>query len=162
MKINGKKIQRPKFEVIVFPRRDGDIIIKAQAVLSYEDFEKLCPPPVPPVVIRPNGTDEGAKTTDINHPKYIAAINDWSRMKLDWMILQSLKATEGLEFETVNPSDPDSWQNVHKELEEAGFSELERTKIIEIVVTACGLNQNMIDEATNNFLASQAAKRQNA
>jgi len=159
MKINGKKIQRPQYEVVVFPRRDGDIIIKAQAVLSYEPFDKLCPAPTPPVVVRPNGTDEGAKSIDVNNPKYIEAINTWGKRKLDWMIIQSLKATEGLEFETIDSSDPDTWGNIHKELEDAGFSPLELTKIVDAVITACGLNQDKIDEATRNFLVSLAARQ---
>ena len=162
MKINGKKIQRPAFEVIVIPRRDGDLIIKAQAVLNYYEFDKLCPPPVPPVVIRPNGTDEPSKIIDVNNTKYLTELNIWSRKKIDWMILKSLSITDEMVFETVDPSNSDTWKNVHSELIEAGFSAMELNKIMDTIMVACGLNQDKIDEATKNFLASLAAAGANA
>jgi len=77
MKINGKKLARPSHEVVVIPRNDGDIIIKAQAVLSYDEFEKLYQMPEPPTVIKPGGTN-GIKVIKTDDPKYVQAVNDWS------------------------------------------------------------------------------------
>ena len=40
-KIAGKTISGPNVETLVFPRSAGDIVLKAQAVLDYSDFESF-------------------------------------------------------------------------------------------------------------------------
>jgi hypothetical protein len=71
------------------------------------------------------------------------------------MILKSLSATEGLEWEQVDMSKPETWHNYGDELVSSGFSPAEIFAITEAVMTACGLNQKKIDEATERFLAGQ-------
>lgn len=158
MKIHGKKLERPPFEVVVIPRREGDIVIKAKPVLNYEDFEKLCPAPVPPIVTRPGG-DEGVKSVNTQDARYLASVSKWAHQRIDWMIMTSLSATEGLEFENVRIDDPESWGKIHDELTSSGFSSIEVSKIIDTVMVACGLNQDKIDQATSNFLVSRAAEQ---
>ncbi len=72
------------------------------------------------------------------------------------MILESLKATPNLEWESVNPSDPKTWGGYENELVDAGFSIPEISRVIDCVFDANGLNQKKIDEATKRFLAGQA------
>ena len=151
MKFNGEKLDKPNVEVLVIPRNDKDIVIKAQAVLDYASFEMLCPAPKPPVKMVPGGE----KITNPEDPEYIKRIDDWAAKKSTWMILKSLEATPGLEWETIKKDDPETWDNYQKELEEAFFSDAEIGRIINTVSTACGLNQDKIDEAMKRFLATQ-------
>lgn len=154
MKINGKVISGPQTEVVVIPRGNEELVIKAQAVLDFTDHDKLNPQPQPPQKLLPGGETQ-LNTED---PTYVKRVNEWASQKTDWMILKSLSATEGLTWDTVKADDPKTWSNYRQELS-AVFSPAEMAKIIEVVMSACGLNQSKIEEATKRFLAGQAAKQ---
>lgn len=153
MKLHGKKID-PATETLVLPRATGDLVFIATAVPSYENFEKLCPHPVPPTIKRPGEVD-AQDTTD---KAYVKAINLWAEYRTAWMIIESLKATPGLEWETITENTPASWPNFQKELESSGLSSNEVMRVINIVLDANGLNEKKIEAATKNFLAGAAAK----
>jgi hypothetical protein len=156
MKIHGVKLDTPNEEVVVIPRKSGDIVIRAKAILDDEEFLKLCPTPTPPEVIRAGG----ARSLDINDKDYLKKMDDWAANKTHWMVLKSLEATEGLEWDNVNMSDPATWSEYSKELQVAGFSQLEIVRILTAVTDACGLNQDKIEEATKRFLAGQVATQE--
>lgn len=155
MKINGIKIDAPAFEIVPILRPTGNIIIQCGSVLNYEDFENLYPRPMPPSVLLPGG-EQKVDTTD---KKYLAAVGKWATAKTDWMVVQSIKATENFEWETIVENDPTTWSNWSKELTDAKFSDSEIARIFEGVTTACGLNQTKIDEALKDFLAGAGAVR---
>jgi len=152
MKIQGQVVEGPKEEIVVIPRGTTEFVIKAKPVLNFDAFEKLNPIPQPREKMMPGGE----KTQNFDDPEYKKALDLWAQQKTDWMILKSLSATEGLEWDTVDMAKPDTWSNYREELEKT-FTPGEVSKIITIVMTACGLNQDKIDEATKRFLAGQAA-----
>lgn len=152
MKLNGKKIETA-IEIVVIPRSTGDLVFKAKAISAYDDFNKLCPTPVPPTIKRP-GQPESQDTTD---PAFKKAMDLWASAHTNWMIIESLKATEGLEWETVIPNDPGTWGNFQNELESSGLAQNEIIRIVNIVLDANGLNDKKIEAATKAFLASTAA-----
>lgn len=154
MKINGKKIEGPNEEIIIIPRGESDIVFKAQAVLSYDEFDKICPFPEPPM-IRRKGAEQA--TPDYEDKKYIQKQNEYIGKRTHWMILKSIEATDGLEFETVKMSDPETWGNYEKEFKDAGFSEVEINRIIIGVQVANCLSESRLQEARKRFLASQQA-----
>jgi hypothetical protein len=154
MKISGKEIKKQGIEIIVFPRQDGDIVFKAKPVTNFEDFDKLCPRPLPPDLLKPGGIH----VQDIEHPEYKKNLNVWAEKRSNWMLIQSLSATDNLTWDTINLSDSDTWKNFGKEIEDSGLSNLEMQKLFEIVIIACGLTQSKIEEATKRFLAGQAAQ----
>lgn len=156
MKMFGKTIEGANEEFIAIPRSTGDIVFMAKAVLNYDDFEKLCPTPVPPKIMRPGG----ATTQNTEDPKYIEALNDWAQLKTDYMIITSLRKTDGLEWDTIDYGDSSTWGNYKSELIDSGFSPVEISRIINAVSIACSLNQEKIDEATQRFLAGRV-ERQN-
>ena len=153
MKINGKDIPKQGIETIVFPRPNGDIVFRAKPVTNFDDFVKLCPMPLPTEKMIPGGQ----KVIDVEHPDYKNALKVWAGKKSNWMLIQSLSATEGLTWDSINLSDSSTWDNFGKELETCGLSQLELTKLFEIISVACGLTQDKIDEATKRFLAGQVA-----
>jgi hypothetical protein len=155
MKIKGKKLDAPVVETIVIPRVDRDIVFQAKAVRSYADFDALCPRPIPATIMRPDGT----QSQDVEDPEFKKAIETWAMNRSNWMILKALEATEGLEWETVKMNDPSTWGNYGKELEETNLSQIEINRIINICITANGLDQAKIDKATESFLAGQAARQ---
>jgi len=153
MLLHGKKLDGPKEEILVIPRQGGDLVFKAKAILDYGNFDKLCPRPTPPQIVKPGG----AKTTDPTDIDYLRKLDEWAQQKTHWMILQSLSATEELTWETIDLVNPNTWANYETELRQAGFSEAEGGRIISLVISANGLDQDKIDEATNRFLAAQEA-----
>lgn len=155
MKLQGRKIEGPNTEIVVIPRSSGNLVFKAQAVLDYEMFDKLCPLPEPRIATLPNG---GHKRLE-DEAGYQLALQNWAAKKTAYMIIESLKATEDLEWETVKYGEPETWENYKTELIGAGFSQPEISRIIEAISIACGINQKKIEEATSAFLATQAAKQ---
>jgi hypothetical protein len=152
MKIHGATLTRPQIEVVVIPRPTGDIIFQAQPVTEFADFFKLCPAPIPPTLRR----KDGAVVQDVEDKQYKLNLDAWATQRTDWMIIKSLQVTEGLEWESVDSSNPDTWKNFRTELETSGLTALEINAVINIVVEACGLNQSKIEEATKRFLAGRA------
>jgi len=159
MKITGHDLKERYVETVVIPRTKTNIVIKAQAVLSFKDFEKLCPAPIPVEGMRKNqATGVMEPFQDVESEKYKTALTDWAIKRTEYMILKSLEATEGLEWEKVEMSKPDTWKHYAQELVDGGFSDMESTRIINAVTTACGLNEEKITEATNSFLAGAVAE----
>lgn len=148
-----QKVERSRTDVVVIPRQTGDIIISAAAVTNYDDFEKLCPLPKPPEIIRKGGE----RSVDPNDPDYENSMQEWGKKRFYYMIIQSLSVTEDLEWEKVDPSDPDTWENVDAELQEA-FSDLEFSKIVSLVTKVNGLDEDAIEKATKDFLATAQAQ----
>lgn len=151
MKIHGKKIHGLNTEVVVIPRQTGDIVFKAQAVLNYEDHDKINPMPKPPTRMLPGGVLQ----QNIEDPAYQKRLDEWATQKFYWMFVKALEATPGLEWDTVVMDNPESWGNYKKELEDSGFAPGEVARIEMCISDACGLNQSKIDEATKRFLAGQ-------
>ncbi len=149
MKINGKKVSGANECIIVIPRGSGeDIILKARAVLDMDAFEKICPPPEPPVKMIPGGK----KVANPRSKGYLKAVEAHSEKRLTYIILMSLQATEGLEWETVDLDDHSTWGNFRKELQDSGFSSVEVNRIIGECVTVNALNDDKIEEARERFL----------
>lgn len=152
MKIQGQAIKGPTEELIIIPRGDNQIVLKACAVLDYSEFEKLCPEPKAPWIMKPGGVKE----QDYKDIKYIAAIRQRVTKQTYFMFIKSLEATPGLEWETINMQDPGTWLNFEKELEISGFSAIERNMITRSVMIANNLDEQKIEEARQRFIQSQA------
>lgn len=148
MKIKNIDLNEPRVEYLVLPRGGNNIVIKAKAIYSFEEFDKIVEQPKPPTILLPGEI----KSLDYNDKDFLNKLDHYSRLRLSWLVIQSLSATEDLTWEKVT-NDPSTWNLWETELEEAGFSSIEKNKIFDLVQTACGMNQTKIDEATKSFLA---------
>ena len=152
MKIQGQEVTAPPIEeIVVIPRGgDKDIVFKAKMIDSYENFDLICPVPV-----IPSRMEKGGQIRSFPNDKdYLKALDDWAINRAHWMFLTSLEPTE-IEWTTVDMSKPDTWTNYEKELTDAGFSQVELMRVMQIIQDANGLNQSKIDEATARFLATK-------
>ena len=157
MKINGRKIAGPNVEIVVIPREnEEDLVFKCQAVLDFSEFERLVPRPKPPM-IQKRGED---KQKDFSDAKYRTAIGQYAEQHTNFLMIHSLAATEGLEWERVNPSLPETWKEVSKELSEAGLSQAEIAEIVRTIQAVNGLDSDRYAEAKKRFLAFQTAQRE--
>jgi len=157
MRIAGQEIKGPNEELIVIPRGDGQIVLKARAVLDYSDFERLCPEPKAPWILKPGGIKE----QNFKDVKYIAAMRQRVVKQTYFMFIKSLEATPGLEWETIDMKAPDTWLNFEKELEASGFSAIERNLIQRGVMIANNLDEQKLEEARLRFIQSQAIQVSN-
>lgn len=154
MKLNGVKISGPNVETIVLPRGDGSpIVLRAQAILDMDEFDKLSPVPKPPEKMLPGGI----KVPNLEDSYYLAAVEEVGKRRMAYMVVKSLEATPGLEWETVRLSDPSTWLGYRDEFREAGFSEVEVNRITAAVMSANCLSEEKVEEARQRFLASELA-----
>lgn len=150
MKIHGKTYE-PNETLIPFLKKGETIVMKARAVLDYSEFDQLCPRPNPPKRTYADGSIRDV----LDDPTYIKAMDDYAEKRVNWMILTSINATDGLEWEKVNMKDPDTWNLLQQELKSAGFSEIEIGRLQAGVFEANGLDQEKLDQALKDFLAGQ-------
>jgi len=157
MKFQGIKIEKPKPLALVVPHDGHEIVFQAELVDNYDEFDELVERPKPPKIMKAGGKEE----VDFQDKDYLAAVNEWSDKRSNWMFIKSLSATKELEWEVVDPKDPNTWNKLDEELKSSGFSGpvIERIKML--VFKACGLDQGMIDEATERFLAGRAQESSN-
>lgn len=150
MKVKGKSVAPPA-TIERKLRRDGEtIVFKCAPVLDYKEFETICPQPKPPVISRPGKP----MITDTKDPEYLRAVDNWSARKSDWMVLKSISATEGLEWDTVDMEDPSTWENYRKELETC-FTPFEADWIIGGCFAANFPSTKRQQEALENFMYTE-------
>lgn len=153
MKIGGREVKGPNVVTLVLPRGDDDqIVIMAQAVLDMEAFEKMFPSPVPPTVVV---AKTGEKRPDFEDGKYKKKLEEHGTLRFNYMILKSLEATPGLEWDTVDMSNHETWKNYEEDLKNAGFSAPERNRINLAVFEANSLSEDKLKEARDRFTRSQ-------
>lgn len=155
MLLNGKRIEGPNEELIIIPRPDEPIIFTARAVLDMAEFERLCPRPKPPIIKKKSG-ERVEQTDDL---RYQQKVNEYAERRMAYMVIKSLEATEGLEWETVVVGDPETWVNYDPELRESGFSDTEVNRIVVGVLSANCLNESKLEEARKLFLAGQQEQK---
>jgi len=150
MKLFDKKIEGPNIELIVIPRGGDkqDIVLQAAAIMDFTPFEQTCPEPKPPMKILKGG----AREYNLEDVGYKQALSRWGDQKVAWMVIESLKATPGLEWETIVPSNPKTWLLYIDELKASGFSLIEIQRITNGVFAANCLNEQRVEEARKNFL----------
>ena len=156
MLFNGKQIEGPNTEVVVIPRSDGDLVFKAQAVLSTDEFDDMFELPIAPLIT----TNKGVKYRNFEDKEYKEKTAEIGKHRTNWIILKSLEATKHITWQTIKMDDPSTWGNYYDELKVAFFSDAEINRIVEAVSIANGVNQKRIDEATASFLAGQAEMQQ--
>jgi hypothetical protein len=100
----------------------------------------------------------GQDVPNLKDQGYMAALQRRAVMRLTYIMLTSLEATEGLEWETVDLSDSNTWDNYLSELKDSGFSPIEIQRIQADVIEVNALNEAKIEEARQRFLlAAQEA-----
>lgn len=147
MKIHGSAPE-PNVVPIVIPRPgDNNIVFTAGAIMSYKEFTRLCPNPTPPAVVKPGGK----KIVKYDDPDFIKQCNAHDVTLQNWIVITSLRGTEGLEWEKVDYNNPNTWGEWEQELKDAQFAPAEIGYIRRKVFEANALDQDKLDEALKLF-----------
>lgn len=150
MKLNNVDLSKPKpKEITVY--RNPPIVLYAEAVLDYSPFEELAPEPKPPIT---TNIKTKIQFPDVNNPKFRERLRTHNTLRTNWLIFTSLtRGTPDLDFETVDPTDPETWANVRTELAET-FTPYEMGEIISGVMDANAPTKESYEEALANFPAT--------
>lgn len=149
MKYKGKKLEGRNTDVLVLMRGKDRIVFKAQAIENYDDFEKLCPVPEPPIKLLPGGIKE----PNVNDKNHLKRMDDYATNKTDFTILKSLEISSDLEWEQVKIQEPTTWHFWKKELKESGFTDIEILRIVQLCTRVNCLDNELLDKAKEDFLA---------
>ncbi len=154
MKIKGKRLESTNEVTIVLPRYNSeDVIFKAKVVLDYAELDKFLTKPEPPSILK-----KGIQEKDYDNSGYKTKMQKNYEHRLNYMVLMSLDATEGLEWETVDLEKPETWENWETELKDAGIPNTEIIYIFNKVQEVNSLDQDKLDEARERFLLTQSAQ----
>ncbi len=150
MKYKGKKLEGINTDVLVLPRsgQGNNIVIKAQAVKDYKDFDKLVSMPEPPIRTHKGGVKERL----VNDPEFLVKLQEYAHLKNQWSVLISL-ADSDIEWETVDMTKPSTWKNWEAELRSAGFIEAEIIRIMNLYASVNCLDDGILAQAKEDFLA---------
>ena len=157
MKIGGKLVSGPKRDFIIFDRTDENgepyyIQFKAEAVLNYDEFDKLCPEPAPPSkMIR-----GGEIVQNIEDSSYKESIRQRGEQWWSWLVIKSLSPSN-IEWDTVEYANSATWQNYKSDLSKAGFSRIEINRIENLVLEINSIDEKKLHEARERFLRSREA-----
>ena len=156
MKVQGVDLSQPNVEEVYIPRGDKTIKFIAKGILNEDDFDKLCPRPQPPEMIKAGV----GKIQNVEDPGYKQEIERYARRKTAWLYITSLRDTPGLEWEKVKYDDPGTWLEYENEFANA-FTGPEIQRITHAIFAANGLSEERIKKARESFLALPQAEVQN-
>ncbi len=146
MRIGGIEVKGPNEEILVLPRLDENIVIKARAVTTMDEFDVLVPEPKPPGIRtrdgwKPNADDESFKQR----------IEHYNEQRLAYMIIKSVEPSN-IEWKKTSISDPSTYTQWTSELKEAGLSDVEVNRIVLCVMQANSLDEEKLKAAREIFL----------
>lgn len=152
MRIGNRQFKEPFSDFVVLPRPDGNVVFKAVATQSFDEFNKVCIKPKPPFK---QGRD-GVRVEDTSSPAYLQMLGDYSDKLSDWQFLTCLSHTPDLAWDTVDMAKPSTWGNWQKELKDAFFSNREINLLINLVQKVNGLDDQALADARAGFLIELA------
>jgi len=145
MKIGNVTIT-PNEDFLVLPRPGDDIVFRALAVDSLEEFEAMCPMPEAPGVRKAGGFERDKKD-----PAYRALVEVRNEQRMHYLVIRSLECNE-IEWDNVDVTQPATWKNWSDELKAAGLSDVECGRVVTCVLNANSLNEAKVQEAIDSFL----------
>ncbi len=146
MRIGGKEVNGPHEELLVLPRGEDQIVIRAKAVEDMDPFEKLCPEPKPPGRLTRDGFVPNEKDEN-----YLKMMEHHGSQRLAYMVLHSLIPSD-IEWEKVLIDNPKTWKGWQGELKESGLTQIEINRIIQTVMRANALDEDKLEEARATFV----------
>ena len=151
MKLNGEIVRNDIIEYVVIPRQTKNLVFKFKPVLKTDEFDNYVKKPEPPKILLAGQTEA---SLDFEDEDYKKKLFDYVQSQYNWMFLQSIKATEDIEWETVKDNDPATWGNYAKELLDSGFSTAETNMIVAGFNKANALDEKKLEAARASFLAT--------
>ncbi len=148
IKIAGQAVPQTTHEdVLVLPRGEEAIAIRAKAIPDFEEFNKTCPEPEPPGKLTkdgfvPNKDDE----------TYKGRLEQHNIRRIGWMVTRSLQE---IDWDKVNVENPKTWAKWQEDLEDSGFTAVECNLVLALVIDVNSLNEQKLKDARDSFIRGQ-------
>lgn len=149
MKIGGIEVKGPNEVLLVLPREENDIVIKARAVLDMTEFEEHCPEPKPP-----SRQTKGGFEHIIDDPGYKQQMENHSERQLGYLVVKSLEPSE-IEWDLVDINKPSTYTKWQEDFQAAGLSTIEVNRVMQVVMEANALDESKLEAARQVFLRGQ-------
>jgi hypothetical protein len=147
MKIGGIDPKSlPAEEVLVLPRGDQRIVIRARGLENMEEFKSLSPEPAPPGKLTKDGW-----VPDTEDAGYKSVLTEYNKRRLAYMVVHSLEPSQ-IEWDTVKLENPATWINWEADLKAGGLSQVECNRILALVFEANCLDEAKLQKARSFFL----------
>jgi hypothetical protein len=148
MRIGGVTVAGPTQELLVLPRGEQTIVIRAQAI-NLDEFDALCPEPKAPGKLTKDGyvpmpEDENYRQILQNH----------NEKRIAYLVVKSLEPSE-IEWDTVQVDNPRTWVNYVQDFKTAGLTTIEVNRIVQCVMQANSLDESKLEQARKVFLLGQ-------
>lgn len=148
MKIGGIDPKTlPCEEVLVLPRGDQQIVLRACGLDTFDDFNRRCPEPVAPRKLTKDGPAD-----DTDDKGYQADLDAYQKRRLAYVVVASLQQ---IEWDTVKLDEPATWQNWEKDLRAAGLKQVECNRVLALVMEANSLDEKKLQAARDSFFHGQ-------
>ncbi len=148
MKISGQIItQQVNSDILVLPRGEDVIVIKAQAISNYDEFEKLCPVPEAPGKLTRDGF-----IPNLEDETYKGKVERHGVQRVGWMVINSLLE---IDWDKVDKANPKTWPKWEDDMKDAGFSSVERNLILGLVLEVNSLDERKLKSARESFIRGQ-------
>lgn len=149
MRIGGIIVAGPTQEVLVLPRGEQALIIRAQAI-NLDEFDALCPEPKPPGKLTKDGW-----IPDTTNDNYRQIIDNHNEKRIAYLVVKSLEPSQ-IEWDTVQIDNPRTWTNYVQDFKNAGITTIEINRIVQCVMQANSLDEAKLEQARKVFLLGQA------
>lgn len=149
MRIGGVLVEGPTQEVLVLPRGEQVLIIRAQAI-NLDEFDALCPEPKPPGKLTKDGW-----IPDLDNESYRQVLATHNEKRIAYLVVKSLEPSE-IEWEKVQIDNPRTWMEYINDFKNAGLTTIEINRIVQCVMQANSLDEAKLEQARKVFLLGQA------
>lgn len=136
----------PSEEVLVLPRGDQQIVIRARGLPNMDEFKQVSPEPTPPGKLTRDGW-----VPDTKDAGYQSVLAEYGKRRLAYMVVRSLEPSQ-IEWDTVKPENPATWTNWDADLKASGLSQVECNRILALVLEANCLDEAKLQKARELFL----------
>lgn len=150
MRIGGMKIEGLNEEILVLPRLNEDIVIRAQAISNMDAFDALVPEPKAPGKLTKDGW-----VPVLNDETYKSRMKLYGEQRFAYMVIASLIPSD-IEWDKVDLDNPKTWRGWEQELKDANLSVVEVDRITVCVMRANALDEDKLKEARELFLLGMA------
>lgn len=145
MKIAGKEYNSLNEDVLVLPRSQGDIVFRGRAIADFEEFNELCPAPLPPTILTRKGKEEDHEDEGFKQQK-----NQYSLRRMAWMVIKTLEPSD-IEWDTIDMEKPSTWGNWVDEMSKV-LSPGEQQRLLNFVLQVNCLDEAKVEQARADFL----------
>lgn len=149
IKIAGQEVpQTPHEDVLVLPRGEISIAIRARAIGDFDEFTKICPDPkAPGVLVKGGGFEPNTKDKT-----YVAMLDQHNVRRIGWMVIRSLQE---IEWDKVDTDDPKTWELWQEDFRDSGFTTVECNLVLGLVLDVNALNEDKLKQARESFIQGQ-------